>query len=148
METTNGTAQAFPAFHSWYSLPHRDVHSVIKILSCQIIASSPIGGFSATISISISSLIVCHPSTRGTAVPGHFSFSKYGTLNHFPDFPLLQGEDHKKTNLGSLTSVHEAIQTNSILKHRGCIETNWYQPREKEIKRLNGFGDFNEKWIR
>lgn len=107
METTKGTTQAFPAFYSWCSLPHRDVHYVIKILSCRIIASSPIGGFSATISISVSSLVVCHPSTQGTAVLGHFSFSKYGTLNHFPGFPLWHGQDGKKAELGSLTSVHE-----------------------------------------
>lgn len=117
METSKGTAQAFPAFYSWCSLPPRDVHYVIKILSCQIIVSSPIGGFSATISISISSLVFCYSSTQGTAVPGHFSFSKYGTLNHFLGFPLLHGQDHKKAELGFPTSVHEAIQTNSVLKH-------------------------------
>lgn len=116
--------QLFRLFTPGILYPSRDIHYTVMILSCQMIASSPIGSLSPIISISVSSVVVYYPSTQGTAAPGHL-FSKYGTLNHFLCFPLLHREDHEKAELGSMTLVHEAIQTDSILRHQGHVETNW-----------------------
>lgn len=64
METTNGTGEAFPAFTSGIPYPSWDIHYIIMILSCPMIASSPIGSLSPTISISVSSPVIYHISTQ------------------------------------------------------------------------------------
>lgn len=89
-----------------------------------MIASSPVGSLSSIISIGVSSVVVYYPSTQGTEAPGHL-FSKYRTLNHFPCFPLLHSEAQEKAELGSVDLVHEVVQTDSILRHQGHVETNW-----------------------
>lgn len=99
----------FRLFTPGIPYPSRDIYYIIMILSCSVIASSPIGSLSPIINVSISSVVVYYPSTQGTAVAGHFLFSKYRALNHFLCFPCL----HEKSDLGFLTLVQEAIQTNS-----------------------------------
>lgn len=78
--------------------PNRDIYYIIMILSCQIIASSPIGRLSPIISMSVSSVVVYYPFTQDTEVAGHFSFSKYGTLNHFLCVPFCTDRTMRKQN--------------------------------------------------
>ena len=106
-----------------------------------MIASSPVGSLSSIISIGISS-VVYYPSTQGTEAPGHL-FSKYGTLNHFPCFPLLHREAHEKAELGSLSLVHEGVQTDSILDTKVMLRQNGTDHERKgwEILMRNGSGE-------
>ena len=102
-----------------------------------MIASSPVDSLSSIISIGVSSVVVYYPSTQGTEAPGHL-FSKYRTLNHFPCFPLLHREAHEKAELGSVNLVHEGVQTDSILRHQGHVETNRDWPWKKGMGRIDG----------
>lgn len=78
--------------------PNRDIYYIIMILSCPIIASSPIGSLSPIISISVSSLVVYYPSTQAQQQQGIFYFLNMEPLTIFLAFLCYTDRAMRKQN--------------------------------------------------
>lgn len=94
--------------------PNRDIYYIIMILSCQIMASSPIGSLSPIISISVSSVVVYYPFTQDTGVAGHILYGTW-TISCASLFVQI---GPRESRIGLPDLVHEAIQANFPLQHQ------------------------------